>query len=680
MDELRSACGVSRDGSRASNIVRAANQYGLDVKTFKAEPQSLRRLPGPMILHWNFNHFVVLEGFSDEKVYLNDPASGPRIIDEQELDESFTGVVLVLRPGLGFLPRGVRPGFTRAFLKRLQGNWIGISFIVLCGLVLAIPQLLTPFFSNIFVMDVLLGGAGNWLGPLLLWMGVAAILIGLLSWLQQTYLSRLETAITLQSSSQLFWHILRLPVAFFSQRFAGDITSRLTLNSRVAEILARDLALNLLSAVTLILFGALMLRYNPALTGACLLFVLLDIAGLYFVSRRRANHNRRLLAEEGKLHGAILGGLEMIETVKASGSESDLMARWTGYQAKMINLEQQLEQSGVLLQVIPAFLGMLNTIVVLVLGSTQVLRGQLSLGGLVAFQLLLASFLTPVSRLVGMGGRLQIAAGDLNRIDDVLNYRAELEEIPESTPPDLEFRKLSGRLEVRNLTFGYSRLELPLIRDFNLLVSPGDRVAIVGPSGSGKSTIAKLLAGLLEPWEGSICFDGRRRSELPRAVLTQSVAMVDQSTVLFEGNVRDNLTLWNPTISREEFVAGAHDAGIHDEIIAREGGYEASVEESGRNWSGGQRQRMDIARALAGSPSILILDEATSSLDPVLERTIDEHLRRRGCTCITVAHRLSTIRDADQILVVDQGTVVERGTHEELLKHDGLYRHLTSLV
>jgi NHLM bacteriocin system ABC transporter peptidase/ATP-binding protein len=680
LEELRSACGVSRDGSRAVNIVRAAERYGLEVKTFKAQPDSLRRFSAPMILHWNFNHFVVLEGFNGKKVYLNDPASGPRTIDETELDECFTGVVLVCQPAFEFIPQGLKPSFVRALMKRLNGNWIPISFVILCGLILAIPRFIFPFFSKIFVTDVLLRSNDQWLAPVLLCMGSVALLIGLLTWLQQTYLSRLETWITLSSSSQLFWHILRLPVAFFSQRFVGDITSRLTLTSRVAETLSHDLAINFLNVIIVVILGSIMLYYNPTLTGACLIFVLLDLAALYFVSRKRIDSNRHLLLEDGKLHGTILGGLEMIETIKASGSESDLMARWTGYQAKMINLEQELERPSVWLQVIPMFFAALNTIVVLGVGSIQVLQGRLSLGELVAFQLLLATFLAPVSRLVGMGAKLQVAAGDLNRLDDVLHYRVELDDIPAPVPANLKFPALSGSVEIRDLTFGYSRLEPPLIHNFNLLIKPGDRVAIVGPSGSGKSTIAKLLAGLLEPWGASICFDGRERNELPRAVLTQSIAIVDQTTTLFEGSVRENLTLWNPTVSDDEIYAAAQDAAIHDDIVSRDGGYQASVEESGRNWSGGQRQRLDIARALVNGPSILILDEATSSLDPLLEQYIDKRLRQRGCTCIIIAHRLSTIRDADQIVVLDKGKVIECGTHEELLKHDGLYCHLTSLV
>lgn len=681
LDELRTSCGVSRDGSRAVHIWRAARRYGLDVQALKAEPRDLRRLRPPLILHWNFNHFVVLEGFGPGKVFLNDPACGPRTVSDTELDESFTGVVLACQPGAEFVPQGHKPSFVEALRTRLHGNWATIGFVVLCGLVLMVPRLIAPFFSKVFVEDVLLGQGQGWLAPLLLCMGGAAVLLGLLTWIQHTYLNRLETWITLRSSSRFFWHILRLPVGFFSQRFAGDITSRLTLTSRVAEILSRDLATNFLSVTMVVLFGAVMLLYNPVLTGTCLAFVFADVAALHLVSRTRIDSNRRLLREEGKLQGAMLGGLEMIETIKATGAESDLMARWTGYQAKMINIAQELERPSVWLQAIPPLLAALNTAVVLAIGSVQVMRGSLSLGELVAFQVLLATFLAPVSRLVSLGGKLQIAAGDMNRLDDVLRYPTENGLDNDATGRLLGpgVPTLSGLVELTDVSFGYNRLEPPLFEGFSLRLRPGDRVALVGPSGSGKSTLAKLVAGALEPWEGEIRFDDCPRSALPRAVLTSSIAFVDQTITLFEGTVRSNLTLWDPTVPMEDISAAAHDACIHDDIVARPDGYESPVEEGGRNWSGGQRQRLEIARALVRRPSILILDEATSALDPGPELQIDERLRRRGCTCLIIAHRLSTIRDADEILVLDGGKVVQRGTHDELTKHDGPYRRLTFL-
>jgi NHLM bacteriocin system ABC transporter peptidase/ATP-binding protein len=679
LDELRLACGVSRDGSRAASLWHAAQRYGLEAKAFKAEPRDLRRFQPPMILHWNFNHFVVLEGFEQDRVYLNDPACGPHVVSSTELDESFTGVVLLCQPATGFVPRGRRPSFARSLAGWLRGTSAALGFVLVCGLALMVLRLIAPFFSKVLVETVLLADGGEWLVPLLSWMGAAALALCLFTWLQQTYLARLSSWLALTGSSRLFWHILRLPVAFFSQRFVGDITSRLTLTSRVAEILSRDLATNFLNAMMIVVFGGLMLQYNPVLTGTCLVVVVLDMAALRYVSRKRVDGNRLLLRESGKLQGSILGGLEMIETIKATGAEADLLARWTGYQAKIINLGQELELSSVWLQAVPPLLGALNAAAVLGIGSLQVMRGALSLGELVAFQLLVAMFLLPVARLVSLGGKLQIVAGDMNRLEDVLRHPTDVSLAADPVAPVGEVAKLAGLLEFRNVSFGYDRLAPPLIEGFNLRIRPGERIALVGPSGSGKSTLARLAAGLLDPWSGEIRFDNLVPSELPRAVLTASLAVVDQAITLFEGSVWDNLTLWDPTILREEVDAAAEDAAIQEEILARPGGYESPVEEGGRNWSGGQRQRLEIARALAGRPSILVLDEATSALDPATELEIDERLRRRGCSCLIVAHRLSTLRDADQIVVLDRGKVVQRGTHEELLQEDGLYRRLAAL-
>jgi NHLM bacteriocin system ABC transporter peptidase/ATP-binding protein len=594
------------------------------------------------------------------------------------LDESFTGVTLVCQRGPDLLPQGRKSSFSQAVLSRIHHHWMPICFVILCGLLLMLPRFIAPFFSKIFVQDVLLGRQFNWLAPLLTFMGAAAVIGGLLTWLQQTYLTRLETWIALKDSSRLFWHILRLPVLFFTQRFTGDVTSRLTLPSRVAEILSRDLALNIVSVTMVLLFAAFMLHYNLALTGTCLVFVVLDIAALYFFSRKRTDDNRRLLAEEGKLQGTVLAGLEAIETIKAAGTEADLMARWTGYQAKMINLEQGLETRSIWLEAVPPLLAAFNTAAVLGIGSRQVLEGRLSLGELLAFQLLLSMFLFPVTRLVATGTKFQILAADLNRLDDVLRSPTELSGGPPQFP-ELGISKLSGSVEFKDVSFGYSRMEPPLIQDFNLIIRPGERVAIVGPSGSGKSTIAKLLAGLLEPWGGEIFLDGHPRKEFSRAVLVGSIAMVDQSITLFEGSIRDNISLWDPTITMSEIRVAAEDARIHQEIEMQPDGYDAPVEQGGHNWSGGQRQRLDLARALVNHPTILILDEATSALDPQLELETSERLRQRSCTCLIVAHRLSAIRDSDQILVLDKGKVVERGTHEELLTKNGLYQHLAAL-
>jgi NHLM bacteriocin system ABC transporter peptidase/ATP-binding protein len=680
LEELRIACGVSRDGSKASNMVKAARGYGLAAKGFKKEPSALRSLHLPAILHWNFNHFVVLDGFYRGRVFLNDPATGPREVSEEELDQAFTGVVLTFEPGPEFQRQGDPPRLIPALRRRLAGSRAALAFVLLAGMALAIPGLVVPVFSKIFVDSVLLENRRDWLPPLLFAMGAAALLTGALTWIQQVYLLRLETRMAVGSSSRFLWHVLRLPSEFFTQRYAGDISSRVAINDRVAQLLSRDLATNALGVLMAVFFAALLFQYDAVLTLVGIAVVSLNVTALRFVSRKRVDGNRRLSQDQGKLLGTAIGGLQTIETLKATGGESDLFARWAGYQAKVVNGRQELERYTQMLDAVPPLLSAVNTALILGLGGLRVMNGSLSLGGLVAFQLLMAAFIAPINRLVSLGGRLQMVEGDMNRLDDVLRYRLDpgVGSGSGALPPEGSPVRLHGFLELREVSFGYSRLDPPLIEGLHLTLKPGSRVALVGGSGSGKSTISRLVTGLYEPWRGEILFDRRRRSETPAGVLTHSLAAVDQNVFLFEGTVRENLTLWDATIPLPEVVAAAKDACIHEDIAARPGGYDSPIEEGGANWSGGQRQRLEIARALVGRPSVLVLDEATSALDPTTESRIDENLRRRGCTCLIVAHRLSTIRDADEIIVLEKGKVVQRGTHDELKGVEGPYSRLIS--
>jgi len=677
LEELRLACGVSRDGSKASNMIKAARRYGLVAKGFKTEPGGLRNRKLPAILHWNFNHFVVLDGFRKGRVHINDPASGPRTVSEEELDQSFTGVVLTFEPGPDFEPGGSPPSLLRALARRLEGAAPALLFVLLAGLALVLPGLVAPVFTKVFVDQVLLDDRRQWLGPLLLGMGITATLLGLLTWLQQSYLLRLETRMAVAGSSRFLWHVLRLPVEFFTQRFAGDVSSRVAINDRVAQLLSRDLATHCVGALMIVFFAVVMFQYDALLTVISIVVVSINVAALRYVSRKRVDGNRRLLQERGKLNGTAIGGLQTIETLKATGGESDLFARWSGYQAKVVNNRQELERYTQVLDAIPPFLVALNTALILGIGSLRVIDGALTLGALVAFQALVASFVAPVNRLVNLGGQLQLVEGDMNRLDDVLRYRTEegIAADPGAVPEDRRVR-LAGRLELRGVTFGYSRLAPPLIEGFDLTLEPGSRVALVGSSGSGKSTVAKLVTGLYRPWSGEILFDGEPRDEIPPQVLNSSLAAVDQTVFLFEGSVRDNLTLWDPTQPLPEVVAAARDACIHGDVAGRPAGYDSPVAEGGANFSGGQRQRLEIARALVGNPSLLVLDEATSALDPETEQRIDENLRRRGCTCLIIAHRLSTVRDADEILVLDGGKIVQRGVHEDLRDAEGPYAEL----
>jgi NHLM bacteriocin system ABC transporter peptidase/ATP-binding protein len=677
LEECRAECGVSRDGSKASNVLKAARKYGLEAKGFKYELEDLFGLEYPCILFWNANHFVVLEGFRGEKVYLNDPAQGPRVISMEELDASFSGVVLTFAKGPDFKPGGEKPSLAGALRRRLIGSEAALSFVLLCGLFLVVPGLVIPTFSRIFVDEFLVAGRATIVKPLLVGMAVTLVLQGFLTWLQQHFLLRLETKLALQTSSNFFNHILRLPVGYFAQRFAGEIGSRVAINDKVASVVSGKLATTAIDCFMIVFYAALMARYSVGLTATVIGVALLNVVAIRVVARVRIDASRRLMADKGKLQGTAMNGLKMIETLKATGGEAEYFSRWAGYQAKALRAEQHLRTLSDMTSVVPIFVGTLVTGTVLLMGGLRVMDGELTVGLLVAYQALTGGFTKPLGSLVNFGSTLQELEADLNRLDDVLRYPQDpLYTQDERADTGDQRLKLSGRIELTDVTFGYSPLEKPLIENFNLSIQPGQRIALVGGSGSGKSTAAKLISGLYQPWSGEVRFDGVPRDQLPRRLLSNSIGMVDQEIFLFAGTIRENITMWDGTIPAGRVTEAARDGAIAEVIEQRDGGYNGWVGEGGGNFSGGQRQRLEIARSMVGHPTILILDEATSALDPTTEAIVDDALRRRGCTCIIIAHRLSTIRDCDEIVVLQRGKIVQRGTHEEMKDVEGPYADL----
>jgi NHLM bacteriocin system ABC transporter peptidase/ATP-binding protein len=679
LEELRIACGVSRDGSKASSVVRAARRYGLAAHGMRLDIDALHQHPFPMILFWNFNHFLVLEGLDDKRVWLNDPATGPRVVSMDEFNRAYTGVALLLKPEPGFQPGGKPPSIIAALGGRMRNVRGALGFVLVASLAMVIPGLAIPVFSQVFIDSYLISRLDSWVKPLLLGMALTAVLRAALTWLQQFYLLRLETRLALASSAHFFWHVLRLPVEFFNQRHAASIAQRVGANDHIAQLVSGELATNVVALVTLVFYAAIMLSYDVLLTTVGIALTMLNVLFLARISRARADGTMRLQQQRGTLMSTLMGGIQTIETIKAGGGEADFFSRWSGQKAAVNNTEQQLMLYRRLLATLPLLVSAAITGLILGVGGLRVMSGEMTVGMLIAFQSLMASFAGPVNNLMGLTGRLQEAGADLNRLDDVLRYPVDscFEARDSATRGDSRaHEKLQGALELRNLTFGYSRLEAPLLEDFCLTLAPGQRVALVGASGSGKSTVAKLVMGLYQPWSGAILFDGRERSEVAPLALNASLASVDQDIYLFAGSIRNNLSLWDASMPEPDMVRAGHDAAIHAVIAARVGGYDAEVSEGGANFSGGQRQRLEIARALAGNPRILVLDEATSALDPSTEKQIDDNLRRRGCTCLIVAHRLSTIRDCDEIIMLERGRIVERGTHDALLGRGGAYAAL----
>ncbi len=678
LEELRTACGVSRDGANASSLISAARSYGLVAKGYQMEVERLAEVRKPAIIFWAFQHFMVLEGikrrrFGKTTVAVNDPASGPRILPWEDFDSGFTGVVLTFEPGPEFHAGGHPTSVAEALRARLQRTGRALPLVLLASLLLVLPGLLVPSFSKIFIDEILTGGSPGLIGPLLLAMAVTAAMIFALTSVQRHYLLRIEMRMGLVSGVRFFRHLLRLPIEFFLQRQPSEVAGRVSSNDMVAEILSRDLAATVLSLVLVIFYAAVLVRYDVLLGVIGVTMALLNIAVLRWVARARTDAALAMRADRGKLTATTYNTLQLIETVKATGAEPDSFARWAGFLAKVVTARQRQGVPTAIVTVVPPLLATANSGLILLVGGLRVTDGALSLGLLVAFQSLLGSLSRPVTQLTNLGERLQDITADLTRLRDVERY-----------PVDRRFSatygpigaRLDGTFEMVQVSFGYSPIAAPVIAGLSFTVAPGQRVALVGGSGSGKSTVGRIAAGLYEPSSGQILLDGRPRTRIPREVVASSIAYVDQDISLFEGSVRDNLTLWDETISDDVVMRALYDAAIFETIALRPNGIFSHVAEGGRNFSGGQRQRLDLARALVTQPTLIILDEATSALDPETERLVIDSLRRRGCACLMIAHRLSTIRDADEIIVLEHGVCVERGRHDALMRAEGPYARL----
>lgn len=671
LEELRAACGVSRDGSRASHIAAAAKQYGLEVSAFRVEPKDLADMSMPLIAHWGMNHFVVIERVSHGGARINDPATGPRGVSADELNRNLTGVVISAEPGPDFVPGGTQPRAIGGILRLLRGNGASIGFLLGLSLLVTIPALLVPAFSQIFVDDVLVGRFDSWLQPLLLGMAGTAVFMALINWLQLDLLMRLEMRLAVAGSATFLERLTQLPVAFFAQRHPGDLAGRVLLNDRIARLVSGDVGRGLLGLVTALVFLATMILYDPSLTGIVALAAIANLVALIWLGRSLSDDNQRLLSRMLRTDGLARQGLQMIDTYRASGSEGLLLSQLAGARAGVANITQSLALRRAILTGMPAFAAVTASAAVLVIGGARIMDGAMTIGQLVAFQALTAGFMLPVAQLMGVATLMQDARANLTLLEDTLHHPLA-PEFEVSAPA--KAAHFAGHVELRDVTFGHARLSPPLLDGVSLKIEPGRRLGIVGGSGSGKSTLALLLAGLYRPWSGEVLIDGRLIEAIPRSELRREIAVVDQQGHLFDGSVRDNIALWDATLADERLVECAQDAVIHDEILGRRGGYAGVVAEEGRNWSGGQRARIELARALATNPSILVLDEATASLDNRSEAAVMRNLRQRGCTMIIVAHRLSLVRDCDEVIVLERGRIVQRGHPDALAADEGPFR------
>jgi len=681
LNELRNSCGVSRDGSTAAGLARAAKQYGLSCVGKSVNVKHLKNMPLPQVLFWEWNHFLILEGFDDKRVFLNDPAMGRRKISLEQFAKSFSGISLHFSPTPEFQPGGVPPGMFRRLPVWFQDSGIPLAYVLACGVMMGVVMLLGPVMLSLFVNRIL-GGTEQWGILAAIIVAIAAVLVFGLSWLKQQCMVRLSARMSVTVGNRCLTKMFRLPVEYFNHRLAGDLTDRILSIDKISNAIQTHFVGPVIELVMSVIFLIAMFAYDTTMALVVLgLGVLSALVGI-LIERVRTEQNHMMQREQSMLIGIGMLMLHQADNLRMTASEGRFFSRWSGYQARELSTRQRFVEVGHMNAAVPGLFLILAHAAVLAIGAVQVMNAEMSLGTLAAIFVLAGMFLAPIARLAEFSDSLQALAGGLLRLEDIMaveeDVRFERRDSASGVTATLNGRlKLSGHVELRNVSFGYDRGRQPLIKDFNLVIKPGQRVAVIGASGAGKSTLAALVVGAYEPWSGEILFDGHVREEIPDEVIVRSLSVVEQKPILFSATIRENITLWNTAVPDSILVAAARDACIHEQILERPLGYEARVVENGDNFSGGEGQRLEIARALVGNPTVLVLDEATSALDAATEKAVDDALRHRGVSCLVVAHRLSTIVDCDEIVVLENGITVQRGIHDDLIADkDGLYYRL----
>ena len=672
LEEVRAACGVSRDGSSAKMILQAARNYGLDAKGFRMSPEALEGKQ-PAIIHWNFEHFVVFRGFDRKgRACINDPGIGPVKWPMEEFRKHYTGVCLTFEPTEKFEKGGQQTSILSYMKKNLNGVseafWLTFSFALMGAFV----ALLSPLFTRIFLDEILSGKNADWVKWFFIGMGALAVFQFFVVLLQSRYTKRVAGALALKSNKDYLRHLLRLPMSYFAMRHVGDLQQRMHLNQEITKSLIEVLAPQVINIGLLVLYLFLMFSYSFWLTIIGFVAAGVNLAIVHYFANLRINLIRSMEQSEGQYFSATISCIDNMESIKAAGAETGFFKYWSGLWAHKFNVNANADKQQAQMALLPVMANALCSVAVLVFGAYLILQGDLTVGMLMAFQGFMGSFLAPVNELVNGSQKIVEMRSQMERVEDVMKYPEDHRD----SKKEIQQGKLGGLLEMKHVTFGYSPIQPPLIEDFNLRVEPGHSVALVGPSGCGKSTLAKLISGLYKPWSGEILFDGRPIESISNEELTNSVAVIDQNVVLFDDTIAQNIRMWDPSIEDFTLMMACNDAEIRADIVSRPEGFDTKIVKGGQNFSGGQRQRFEIATALAREPIVLIMDEATSALDPKTEDEVMKRIRLIGPTQVIVAHRLSTIRDCDEIIVMDQGEILQRGRHEELIAQEGFYQQL----